>query len=95
MFKKVGQQYVIDETAGISLEATGLNSFRYADNDYIASLSSEPLMKDGKYSVCLYLSELTSWDFPENQELTDEEREIIGSNVIQALKVLDIEVEVE
>jgi hypothetical protein len=48
----------------------------------------------GQYSVCMYVSKLESWDFPE-QSLTDIEREEIRKNLSVALEVMNLEAEIE
>lgn len=96
MFVKAGPQYVVDKENGISLEATGPYSFLYRNKDRSATLSSEPLLDDtGVYSVCFYLSDLQEWDEPQGAPLADTDRETIKNDVVNALALLDVEVEVE
>ena len=96
MFEKAGPQYVVDKKNGLSLEATGPYSFLYRDNQRSATLSSEPLLDEkGIYCVCLYLSDLEQWDEPEGAPVNEAARKKIEEDVVSALALLDIEVEVE
>jgi hypothetical protein len=92
MFKMISPQYAVDEDNDISLEATGLYSFLYKQNEKHVEISSEPLKKDDEYSVCMYLSDIKVWN-NDNEEITDEEKEAIKANLISALKTLNMNAE--
>ena len=93
-FEKVAPQKVMDKLTGVSLEIVDLYSLRYTDHDQVATIDSEALKKDGKYSVCLYLSDLTSWDDSDDTEITPDEKEQIKRNVEKAFELLDADCEV-
>ena len=95
MFKQVNPQFAADENLGVSIEMVDPYSFRYSDNDYVTILESEPLKKNGKYSVCLYLSDLEMWKIPENQKITSDELKTIKVHACNALQALNLEVEVQ
>jgi hypothetical protein len=95
VFKQISPQFVADDSLGVSLEMVDPYSFRYSDNDYVTILESEPLKRNGKYAVCLYLSDLDTWEIPENQKITSDELKTIKVHACKALQALDLDVEVQ
>ena len=93
-FQKISPQQIRDELAGVSLEIVDMYSLRYTDNDHTVTIDTEALKKDGKYSVCLYLSALESWDNPTDVAITDDDKKQIQHNIEQAFKLLDADCEV-
>lgn len=94
MFKAISAQYAVNAETGISLEVTGPYSLRYANNDYIADIASEPIKKDDKYSVCVYLSDLETWESPDLQPVSANDKQDIERHVRDALRALNVDVEV-